>query len=104
VALHLEHAPDLHEVDILAIALADDLVKRAEDVEGVLQNLALVRAPADVGHYACEQVEGVDVLEDVRRLVCDENYIEVFQRLVHEANVRGFDGGVLRAGRNELRE
>lgn len=51
-----------------------------------------------------EEVQGIDVLEDVRGLVGDEEDVEVFEGLVDEADVGGFDGGVLGVGGDELGE
>lgn len=49
-------------------------------------------------------MQGIDVLEDVRGLVGDEEDVEVFEGLVDEADVGGFDGGVLGVGGDELGE
>ena len=78
MTLHLEHIAHLHVIDLLPIAQAHDLVECAQQLKRVFQNLALLRGPANVGDDAGEEVEGLDVLEDVRRLVGDEEDVEVF--------------------------
>lgn len=59
----------------------------------------------------CEQMEGCKrkgtsgtYLEDVARLVGDEEDVEVVKRLVDVTNVGGFDGRVLRVRWDEGRE
>ena len=77
VTLHLEHIAHLHEIDLLPVSHADNLVKRAQQLERILQNLPLLCAPAKVRDDAREKMEGLDVLEDVGCLVGDEQDVEV---------------------------
>jgi hypothetical protein len=42
-----------------------------------------------------QEMEGVQILEDVARLVGEEQHVEALERLVHVANRFGFDEGVL---------
>lgn len=64
--VHLEHVPDLHEVDVLAVTERDDLVERGEEREGVREHLTLVRRATRVGHDARDEVQRVDVLRAPR--------------------------------------
>lgn len=104
MTLHLQHVAHLHEVDLFPVSHAHDLVERAQQIECVLDNLALLRTPAHIRDHAREQMESLDVLEDVGRLVGDEENVEVFQGLVDIANVGGLNGSMLRAGWDEFRE
>ena len=49
-------------------------------------------------------MQRIDVLEDVRRFVGDEEDVEIFERLVDITDFGGFDGGVLAVGGDEFRE
>lgn len=49
-------------------------------------------------------MEAVDILQDVRLPVGDENDVKLVQGLVDEAHIILLDGGVLRARVGELRE
>ena len=65
VTLHLQHAADLREIDVLFVAQTDDLVKGAEELKRVLEDLPFAGGPAHIRHDTREQMEGLDVLEDV---------------------------------------
>lgn len=93
--LHLEDGSDLCEVDILPVSQGYDLVECTEKLKAVSKDGCFVKGSADVGSDAGEEMKGVDVLENVRVLVGDEDHIEVLKRLIDEANGVCLDGGML---------
>ncbi len=97
MALHLQERLDLANRQILPIPQCNQLVKGAEKVECMFEDLALVQTLADAADYLGEEVEGVDVLEDVGLLVGDEHHVEFVQGLVDESNIVLLNGGVLGA-------
>src|SRR5436190_120832 len=97
MALHLEKRLDLTNGQVLAVPEGDELVEGAEDVEGMLENLALVQAFAYAADDLGEEVERIDVLENVGLLVGDENHVELVQGLVDKSDVVLLDRGVLGA-------
>ena len=56
VTLHLQHIPNLREIDLLSVSQAHDLVKRAQQLERILGNLTLLGTPAEVRDDASEEV------------------------------------------------
>lgn len=104
MTLHLQHTPNLHQINHLPIPQTHNLIKRAKQLKAILQYLPLVRAPAHVRHDAREEVQRLDVLQDVRRFVRDEHDVEVLERLVDVAHVGRLDGGVLRVCGDEFGE
>ena len=49
-------------------------------------------------------MQRIDVLEDIGRLVGDEEDVEIFERLVDITDFGSFYGGMLAVGGNEFRE
>lgn len=97
MTLHLQKRLDLANGEVLPVAERDHLVKGAEDVEGMSEDLALVQGLAYAADYLGEEVKRVNVLEDVGLLVRDEHHVQLVQGLVDEADIVLLDGGVLGA-------
>ena len=53
----LEHAPDLHQVDVFPITQTDNLAKRTQQLKRLLLNLALFGALAQIRHHAGKEME-----------------------------------------------
>jgi hypothetical protein len=104
VTLHFQEGPDLANSQILAVPEGDDLIKGADELEGIAEDLALVERLAAAGNDLGEEVEGVDVLEDVGLLVGDKHHVQLVQRLVNEADIVLLDGGMLGTGAGSLGE
>ena len=104
MTLHLQDTPNLSQVHVLPVSERDNLIKRAKNLEGILQNLAFIGAAAEVGDSASKEVEGVNILKDVGGFVGDEEDVEIFEGLVDVADVCGLDGGVLGIGGDQLGE
>lgn len=104
VALHLQNAFHLNEADLFPVAQANNLVKRTQQLERVLEYFPLVGGPADIGDNAGKEVKGIDILEDIGGFICDQYDIQIFQGLVDVSNFGGFDGCVLRLCWNEFRK
>ena len=104
VRLHLEHTPDLHQINVFPITQAHDLVESTQQLKRLSLNLALLDALTQIRHHAGKEMQRIDVLEDVRRFVGDEEDVEIFERLVDITDLGGFDGGVLAVGGDEFRE
>lgn len=49
-------------------------------------------------------MQRIDVQENIRCFVGDEEDVEIFERLVDITDFSGFDGGMLAVGRDEFRE
>ena len=98
VTLHLEECLDLADGEILSVAERDELIKSAQKLIGIPQYFPLVQALAYTGHDLGEQVEGVDVLEDVRLPVGDEHHVEFVEGLVDIAHIVLLDGRMLGPG------
>lgn len=97
VTLHVEECPNLAERQILTVAQSHQLIKGAEEVVGIPENLPLVQALAGTGDDLREQVERVDILQDVRLAVGDEHHVELVERLVDESDIILLDCCMLRA-------
>jgi hypothetical protein len=97
VTLHLEERLDLANRQVLPVPKGNELVEGAKDIEGMLENLALIQALTYAADDLGEEVERVDVLEDVGLLVGDEHHVELVERLVDESDVVLLDRGVLSA-------
>ena len=104
MTLHFQDAFNLHEVDLLPPTQTYNLVERAEQLECMLRDFALLGGPAQIGHNAGKEVQGLDILENVGCLVGDEQDVEFFQRLVDIADVERFDRSMLSVGGDKLGE
>jgi hypothetical protein len=56
VRLHVQESLDLTQGEVLAVALSDQLVKCAQKLKSIAQDLALVQASADAGDDLGEEV------------------------------------------------
>lgn len=97
VALHLQERLDLADGEVLPITKRHHLVKGAEDVKGMSEDLALVQRLAYAADHLGEEVQRVNVLEDVGLLVGDEHHVQLVQGLVDEADIVLLDRRVLGA-------
>lgn len=104
MTLHVQEGLDLAQCKVLAVSQSDQLVKGTEQLECVAQDLPLVQAPAYARDNLSEKVKGVDVLEDVRLAVGDQDHVQLVQWLVDEADVVLLDSRMLRAGVRKFRE
>lgn len=102
MALHLHKGLDLRHGQVLAVTLRDQLVKGAEQVKGVLGDLALVQRPAHACHHLRKEVQRVDILQNVGLEVGDENHVELVEGLVDKADIVLLDRRVLGTGVGEL--
>lgn len=75
MGLHLEEGLDVADVEVLAVAEGDELVKGAQKFVGIAQDFSLVEGLAGTGDNLSKEVEGVDILEDVGLLVGDEHHV-----------------------------
>lgn len=62
MAFHLQEGLDLRQGQILPVAQCDQFVERAEQLEGIAQNLPLIQIPANAGSNLGEQMKAVNVL------------------------------------------
>lgn len=104
MALHLEEGLDLTDGQVLPVTQGDQLVEGAEQLEGVLQDLPLLQALASTGDDLSKEMQGVDVLEDVRLAVRDEDHVELIEGLIYETNIVLLDRRMLCPAVCELRE
>jgi len=104
MTLHVKKSLDLAECEILSVAQRDQLVKCTEQLERIAKNLPFVQALAYAAYYLCEKMQGVDVLQDIRLAIRDEDHVQLVQRLIDEANVVLLDSRVLRPRIGQLWE
>lgn len=104
VTLHLQESLDLRQRQVLPVAQRHQLIECAQQLEGIAGDLPLVQGLANAGGHLGKQVQAVDVLENVRLTVGDQDDVQFIQWLVHEADVVLFDGGVLSSGIRKLGE
>jgi hypothetical protein len=104
VTLHLQKSLDLADGEVLPVSERHQLVKGADQLEGIAEDFSFVEALAGAGDDLGEQVQRVDVLEDVGLLVGDEHHVQLIQRLVDKSDIVLLDGCVLGAGVGRLRE
>jgi len=95
MTLHLQNTPHLHEIDLFPIPHTDDLIKRSKQLKTLFLNFTLISCTTHIRNDACEEVEGIDILEDVGGFVSDEEDVEVFEGLIDITDLSGFDGCML---------
>jgi hypothetical protein len=95
MALHFQEGLDLGNGKILSVTQCHQLVVCAQQLEGIADNLSFVQALADACGYLRKQMQTVDVLENVRLAVGDQDNVQLIQWLVNESYVVLLDSGVL---------
>lgn len=104
MTLHLQEGLDLTDGQILPVAEGDQLIEGAQELESILQDLPLLQTLAGAGDDLGKEMQGVDVLEDVGLAVCDEDHVELIERLVDESDVILLDSRMLGAAVCKLGE
>lgn len=104
MTLHFQECLDLADCKVLPISQSDDLVKGAEKLVCILQDLSFIQRLACACDNLCEEVEGINVLEDVGLTVGDEDHVEFVERLVHKTDIILFDSRMLSSGVCKLRK
>lgn len=104
MTLHLEEGSDLANRQVFAVAEGDNLVKGAEQLVCILENLSLVQSPAGAGNNLGKEVERVDVLQDVGLAVGNEHHVELVERLVNESHIVLLNSSMLGAAVGKLGE
>lgn len=104
MTFHLQEGLDLTNGQILPVTQGDQLIEGAEQLEGILQDLALLQALASTGDDLGKEMQRVDVLEDVGLAVGDEDHVELIEGLVDESDIVLLDGRMLCPAVCELRE
>lgn len=95
MTLHVKECLDLANGQILAVTKGDELIKSTEQLVGVLNNLALVQALTGASDHLCKQVQRVDVLQNIRLAVGDENHVKFVEGLINKSDIVLFDDRVL---------
>lgn len=95
MTLHLEEGLDLAEGQVLPVSKRDKLVKGAEEVVGIAEDLPFIETLACARDHLGKEVQGVNVLEDVGLLVRDEDHVELVKGLVDKSDVVLLDRGML---------
>lgn len=104
MTLHFQECLDLRERQVLPIPEGHQLVVCAEQFERIAQDLPLVQALANTGSHLSKEMKAVDILQDVRLAVCDQDDVELVEGLVDEADIVLLNGRVLGTGICEFRE
>ena len=76
---------------------AHDFIKGAQKLISIAQDLSLVQGFAKTADNLGKKVQRINVLQDVRLPVGDENHVKLVERLVNIAHVVLFHSGVLGA-------
>lgn len=87
VRLHLRVLADLGQRDVLFVAHRNDLVEREYQLEGPRDHAGFVDGRDILRHEACQEAEGLEILEDIGLAVCQNYQIHIFYGLVHVADV-----------------
>jgi hypothetical protein len=95
MTLHLQEGLDLRERKVLSVTQRDQLVVCAQQLEGIAEDFSLIQALADACGDLGKEMQTVNVLENVRLAVGDENNVQLIQWLVYESHVVLLNGGVL---------
>ena len=95
VTVHLYKGADLGQVNRLSVAESNNFIKRKDKVEGIIKNVFLVQVSAIFWDNSGKQAEGLEVLQDVGGLCCDEQHVEALQGLVHVSHAVRLHEGVL---------
>jgi hypothetical protein len=74
---HLKESMDLLQRKVLSVSKCHYFVECTQQLEAVTGDVAFFIGFADGTDDLTKQVKGVDVLEDVRRAVGDEDYVEL---------------------------
>lgn len=98
VTLHLKECLYLCQREVFSVSQGDDLVESAEQLEGIAQDFPFVQTPANAGDDLGKEVQAIDVLKNVGLLVCDQDNVELVQRLINESHVVLLDSSMLGAG------
>ena len=78
MALHLQKRLDLIQSQVLPVAHGDKFIECAQQLKRVLKDLTLLQAFADATHHLSKKVKRIDVLENVRLTVGNQNHVELF--------------------------
>lgn len=95
MTLHFEEGLDLADGQVLSVSQSDKLVECTEQLVCIPQDFSLIQALACTCDDLCEKMEGVDVLQDVRLAVGDEDHVQFVQGLVDEADIVLLDRSML---------
>lgn len=98
VTFHFEECLYLRQREVLPVSQCDHFIESAEQLEGIAQDLPFVQTPANAGNDLGKKVQTVDVLENVGLLVCNQDDVELIQRLVNESHVVLLDCSMLGTG------
>ena len=104
MTFHLEKRLNLAERQVLSITQSNKLIEGAEQFVGISKNLPLVQGSANARHDLRKKMQRIDVLQDVRLPVGDEDHVKFVEWLVDIAHVVLLHGGVLRARVGKLWE
>lgn len=75
MTLHFQEGLDLSKGQILSVPQSDQFIIGTEQFESIAQNLPLIQALTDAGGDLGEKVETVDVLQDVRLAVRNQDNV-----------------------------
>ena len=104
MTLHLQYVPHLDQRHLFSVAHTDDLIKCTEQIKSILEDFAFFCISAHIRHDAGDQMQRLNVLEDIRGLVRNQEDVQFLQRLVDISNFSGFDGRVLGVRRDKFWE
>ena len=77
MTLHVKEGLDLTQGEILPIAQGHKFIESAQEFECIPKNFPLVQTLADAADDLREEMKGVNVLQDVRLPVGDQNHVEL---------------------------
>lgn len=92
---HLQECFDLRERQILSVSQCHQLIICAEQLERIAEDLSFVETLADACGHLRKEMQTVDVLQNVRLTIGNENHVELIQWLVHKSHIVLFDRSML---------
>ena len=87
MTFHLQKCLDLTDRQVLSVTQCDKLVEGRKKLVCILQDFPLIQGLAGAGNDLGEEVQRVDVLEDIRLAVGDEDHVKLIEGLVDEAHI-----------------
>ncbi len=87
MTVHLQERLDLADGQVLPVAQRDQLVKGAQKLVRIAQDLPFIKCSACAGDDLGKEVKGIDVLKNVGLTIGDQDHVELIQWLVDESYV-----------------
>ena len=95
MTLHFQECLDLADCEVLPVPKGNQLIESTKKFICIPQYFSFVQGLACACNDLCEEMEGIDVLEDVGLAIRNENHVEFVKRLVHKTDIVLLNGCML---------